>query len=368
MKRDRDGIWKETENPAYSAVLRKPNAIQTRQQFLGSWVISLLSHGNAYILKVRDNRNVVQRLYVLDASKVKVMASPDGSLVYELAEDHLAGVKAPIMVPSTEIIHDRVNCLFSPAIGLSPLVACALPALQATELMRDSIHRHQNHARPGGVLTSPGAVSDETVQQLRQYWETNYSGNNAGKVAVLADGLKYESFAAMDAASSQVIEQLKWSAENIAAVFHVPAFKLGLGPAPAQSISALNQEYLNTCLMSRLENIEALLDEGLGLATDLRTEFDTSALLRLDPLGQAESLSKLGRILTLNEARKSLDQPAIEGGDTVYLQHQDYSIQAINRRDSGPDPFGNGGGKDASPDVEKSIEIIRKLEGIRHAA
>jgi hypothetical protein len=40
-----------------------------------------------------------------------------------------------------------------------------------------------------------------------------------------------------------------------------------------------------------------------------------------------------GGIFTPNEGRKMHNKPPIEGGDTVYLQQQDYSIEALNRRD-----------------------------------
>src|SRR4029077_1693129 len=61
-----DDIWSETTNPAFSPVLRRPNEYQTRNQFWENWMLSKLSRGNTYVLKVRDNRNVVTSLHVLD--------------------------------------------------------------------------------------------------------------------------------------------------------------------------------------------------------------------------------------------------------------------------------------------------------------
>ena len=66
VQQDSNGIWTETENPAYSPVLRKPNRYQNRIKFFQNWVTSKLIHGNTYILKQRDDRNVVTALYVLD--------------------------------------------------------------------------------------------------------------------------------------------------------------------------------------------------------------------------------------------------------------------------------------------------------------
>ena len=37
-----DGIWRRTDSPAFSPVLRRPNKFQTRIEFIRSWVISLL--------------------------------------------------------------------------------------------------------------------------------------------------------------------------------------------------------------------------------------------------------------------------------------------------------------------------------------
>ncbi len=54
VQMDRNGIWQEIENPAYSPVLRKPNHYQTRIEFIQHWVLSKLNYGNAYILKERD--------------------------------------------------------------------------------------------------------------------------------------------------------------------------------------------------------------------------------------------------------------------------------------------------------------------------
>src|SRR5436190_2468209 len=55
VEQDSDGIWSETTNPAFSPVLRQPNSYQTRNQFWECWLLSKLSRGNTYVLKVRDN-------------------------------------------------------------------------------------------------------------------------------------------------------------------------------------------------------------------------------------------------------------------------------------------------------------------------
>src|SRR5215831_494833 len=114
VEQDNNGIWSETTNPAFSPVLRQPNSFQTRNQFWESWVLSKLSRGNAYILKVRDNRNIVTDLYVLDPCRVQPLVADDGSIFYRLNADNISGIPNEITVPAREIIHDRSNCLFHP--------------------------------------------------------------------------------------------------------------------------------------------------------------------------------------------------------------------------------------------------------------
>ena len=113
--------------PAFSPVLRKPNRYQTRQQFIEQWVTSKLIHGNAYILKERDNRNVVTALYVLDPLLTKPLIAPDGEVYYQLSINQLAGIEnTDVIVPADEIIHDVMVPLYHPLCGVSPITACGL--------------------------------------------------------------------------------------------------------------------------------------------------------------------------------------------------------------------------------------------------
>jgi len=381
LVRSDDGIWKETESPAFSPVLRKPNRFQTRIKFIEQWIVSKLIHGNAYILKVRDNREIVRALYVLDPSRVKVFISDvDGSVWYELQRDDLSTLgDNSIFVPASEIIHDTMIPLFHPLIGVSPLTACGLAAVQGLEIQKNSSKFFANGSRPGGVLTAPGTIKDETAKRLKDYWEANFTGANSGKVAVLGDGLKYEQMV-ISAADSQLIEQLKWGAETVASVFHVPPYKIGIGPIPNyQNAAVLNQIYYSDCLQTLIENVEALLDEGLGLneskeGTWYGTEFDLDDLIRMDVKTQVEAYSAAtkGALMSPDEARRKLNLPTVEGGSSPYLQQQNYSLAALSRRDAQPDPFASG--PPEPPEDPERVEmaasgwLMKELGNVRYAA
>lgn len=339
-----DGYWEETQNPAYSPVLRKPNHYQTRQQFIETWMISKLQRGNTYALKVRDGRGVVVKLYVLDPTRVQPLVAPNGAVFYQLNSDDLSGLPVDLpAVPASEIIHDRMECLFHPLVGTSPIFACGLAATLGLKIDAAAARFFGNMSRPSGVLTAPAAISDEVAARLKREWETNYSAENIGKVAVLGDSLKFESMA-INAVDSQQAEQLKLSDERICSSFHVPGFMVGVGQLPSfDNVQALWQQYYNQCLQKHFEAIEALLDDGLALdPAKFRTEFCLDDLLRMDSktLAEVEGLKVQRGIAAPNESRRKFNLPPAEGGDSPMVQQQNYSLAALAKRDASADPFG----------------------------
>lgn len=121
------------------------------------------------------------------------------------------------------------------------------------------------------------------------------------------------------------------TAEMVAQVFRVPPFKVG-GPLPAgQKVGDLNQIYFSDALHSLIEEMEACLDDGLSLPVGYRTELELSNLLRMDPATQADVTVKLvgGSVMTPNEGRRAHNLPPLEGGDTVYMQQQDFPLDQV---------------------------------------
>jgi len=340
--RSRNGIWKDAANPAISPLLAKPNAIQTRIQFIENWIMSKVTRGNAYILKIRDRSGKVKELRVLDPARVMPLVSDDGAVFYQLMADNVTGVLESVTVPAREIIHDRFNCLFHPLVGLSPVFACGVAAMQGHHIQTTNANFFKNGGKPAGIITVPGNISSEKVKELKNAWEAGYSGENSGKTAILADGMNYTPLS-MTASDAQVVEQLKLTAEIVCSVFHVPLYKVGLGTTPTyNNVEALDQQYYSQCLQVLIESVELLLEEGLDLTPNQSIEFDLNTLLRMDSSARykAHSESINGGWLAPNEARRKENLPPIPGGDSPYLQQQNYSLEALAKRDSQEDPFG----------------------------
>ncbi|WP_295802149.1 phage portal protein [uncultured Microbulbifer sp.] len=338
-------IWVETTNPAYDPVLRKPNYFQTAQQFRESWVLSKLLHGNTYVLKVRDNRQVVTSLFVLDPCRVRPMVSDSGDIFYEMCgyngwndlppmPEGLAERDGNVILPASEIIHDRWDTFHHPLIGVPPLCAANWPAVKNLKILKNATDFFGNGSNPGGILTAPAGMSDEDAKALKEYWNTNFSGKNSGKVGVIGSDMKFTSFA-FRAADSQLVEQMRYSDEQIAQAFRIKPYKVGITAPPAGWKSDdINVEYHDSALSPIIEAMEDLLVEGLSIKPPLRVQLDAQPLWRMDQGKQAEVANTLvgGKISTPDEARARFNLAPTGGGDTLWGQHQDYPLGVLAER------------------------------------
>jgi HK97 family phage portal protein len=387
------GLWVEAENVAYGSVIRKPNHYQNRIQFYESWVLSKNTRGNTYVLKSRDNRSVVDGMYVLDPLRCRPLVAPNGDVFYELKTDNLSAPALEqiptlegkqIVAPATEVIHDRMNTLFHPLVGIAPIYACGLAAMQGIRIQENSTVFFSSGSNPGGVLTAPGFINDDTAKRLKKYWEENFTGANVGKVAILGDGLKFEKMS-VNAVDSQLIEQDQSTSLKICTAYKVPPYKIGIGPYPnTNSVEALDQQYYSQCLQIYLEAIEICLDEGLGMARDgapqeWGTEFDLDDLMRMDTATLVRTASEsLKGGMSPNEARrKFFGLGPVTGGDSPYLQQQNFSLEALAKRDAQDDPFASkssstpapapqssGASDDTAAQERDMVEMLRKELGL----
>ena len=160
-----------------------------------------------------------------------------------------------------------------------------------------------------------------------------------GRLAVLGNDLKYQEVT-QTAVDAQLIEQMSYSAGTIASLYHVPAYLVvpGAPTPPYTSPELLFQQYYSQCIQSLLTSVEQVLDYGLGLdPLTLGVEFDIDDLLWMDTATRTKAAADgIGSgALSPNEARaKYFGLGPVPGGESPYLQQQNYSLAALAERDS----------------------------------
>jgi HK97 family phage portal protein len=341
-------VWLPTENAAHSPLLRKPNWFQTRFEFVSWWLCSLLIDGNTYVLKKFDPSGIVRKLIVLNPTLVTVLVSESGDVFYRCSTDHLSGVfpedGTSVTIPARFIIHHKYLTLNHPLIGCSPLQVAGLAATANYKITEHAKRFYTNFARPAGVLEAPEDITDEQAQRLKERWDEFLEEENAGRILVLEQGLKFNAMT-VKSTDAQMIETLKWTAEDVCNAFGVPAWKIGAAGAAAPNSAtaeAREQMYYSSTLQPLIEGMELLLDEGLQLPKNLGVEFDLWHLLRLDTASRYTAYSEAikGAWMAPNEARAREGMAPKAGGDALYMQQQNYSLEALAKRDAQDDPFG----------------------------
>lgn len=378
LSENKGGIWDEITEPAetsatWLSLLRKPNHYQTRIEFISQWIVSKLLYGNAYILKERDRRGVVRALYVLHPQRVTALVAPDGSVFYSVMRDDLAQVPTDRAngdaIPAREIIHDKMVCLWHPLVGVPPIYACGQSATMGNRIQSQSTKFFDNMSMPSVFLSAPGKISDESAKRLKQHFEENFSGDNIGKVAVGGDGLTLQTFM-IPAEAAQLIDQLKWTVEDVARAFRYPNWKLG-GPMPPYSSGpeAMMMMYYNDCLHPLIESLELCFDEGLELPRGIGVELDLDVLMRMDTktLFETNNLGVNGGWLAPDEARFKANYRPVPGGKSPMIQQQNYSLAALAKRDAKEDPFGSPAPKPPEPPPAKPEAEVEKGIGVTAA-
>lgn len=351
LKKKEGEIWVKTTDKNLQ-FLEKPNRFQTMQQFLEYWMISKLSRGNTYVLKLRNFLGQIEQLIVLNPDLVKPLVDSQGSVFYQISIDLLAQQTESVILPASEIIHDRWNCLYHPLVGLSPVVACTLAAGNGLAIQKYGATFFNNMSRPSGILTAPGRISDEDARDIQQRWKENYSGKNVGGTAVLGGDMKYMAIS-IAAADAQLSEQHKMSVDVCCSAFNVAPYKIGFGTIPqGLKVEDVNLLYYGDCLQSPIEAIENLLDDSLGLKKmGYEVFLDVESLIRMDSSSKMDYYTKgvKGGIIAPNEARIKFNLKPVAGGWSVYMQQQNFSLEALAKRDSQADPFSkSSGGKNAA--------------------
>ena len=314
------------------SILRKPNRLQIRKAFVESWVASLILNGEAFILIERNpSTDLPAALHVLDPWRVAKKMTSDGRVFYDLSSDNIAGIPPRTSVPASEIIHHVYNALLHQLCGFSPLEAVSRAVDHGIAMQESQSQFFANGAQPGGVLTSEQEIGEAEAERLSDEWDAAFSGDNAGRVAVLGYGLKYEQIM-MTARDAQVEAQFAVTANMISSATHVPLWKL-VGSEPPQGFkpAELNQIYYGDCLQTIIEGIEGHLDIALGPPDAHYFEFRTADLMRMDEKSRMETLAAGvdAKILAMNDARRELGLSPQPGGDQPWMQMQDFPIELL---------------------------------------
>jgi HK97 family phage portal protein len=321
----------------------RPNPDTTRLEFYEQVVTSLNLHGNAFILTVRDELGDVMELYCINPQNVRIRRpSPDSEIYYEVtiglsSENSLydglqssAGATKTMVLTKREMLHIPLFRLPGQLLGLGPIGAAriTLGSAMAAEVYAASYFG--NAANPGGVIESPGELTEEQITDIARNWNLSHTGPyRAGKLGVLTGGASFKPLT-LNAADAQLLEVRRFGVEEIARLFRVPISLLGHPVAGAMSfasVEAQNLSFVQHSLRPLLERIEQALSPLLP-EPDGFIKFNLDALLRGTTLERYEAYTKgLNEgFLSINDVHASEDMAPVADGDQYRVPLQNIDL------------------------------------------
>lgn len=313
-----DGGRERVTTSALSRIIRKPNDYQSISDFLLNLTRTLYEKGESFAYAVRDGNNDISELHLMSYGVPYIGA--DGSIFYGLGGNEIAERRFDFSypVPARDVLHVRLHTKHgNPLKGLSPILATVLERAMAGAALNQQVAFYLNQARPSFMLETDQQLTKEQTEDLRQRWNNQTQGDNAGGTPILAWGLKAKPVT-IDANDSRLADMLKITDQSIALAFRMPLQILGIGGTPFASTEALMSSWKASGLGFALNHIE----EALGLLFKLKgqpdeyLEFDTEALLRSNFKEMIEGLARstISGIHSSDEARNKLGLPSTEGG------------------------------------------------------
>jgi len=314
-----DGQRKTPDNthPLWYLLNVKPNRYQTKVEFWETYMLNLVTSGNAYAAKERLGNRIVSLLPLLSAQTETELLT-DGDIIHKHYTHSETRVYAADSVWHTKIFGNGI-------VGLSPLshAANSLGIAIAAENRIGSVYR--NGGKPTGILSMDKVLNKEQRARIRESM-AELATSNDDNLFVLEAGMKYQAIS-MTPEDIELLESRRFQLEDVARFLGVPSVLINdtagsttWGSGVQQIISGFYK--LN--LRPYLERFESGIKAHLLSTEDQRkwsVEFDFDALLRMDQSSRFDGYGKgiNAGVITPNEARAMEGWQPQEGGDDLLV-------------------------------------------------
>jgi HK97 family phage portal protein len=308
------------------AWIQRPNSLHDRVTFYQQVVTSLLLDGNAFIHVMRDDEGVVFELDVLNPTQVEPLMA-NGQVAYRYT-----GQDRELVLTRDNVLHITELLLPGQLRGVSRITANKENLALAMALQQFAATFFGNSAYPGGLIEIPGEPSNgDQLQQMIDQWESHHRGiRRSHRPAVLYGGAKFVP-TSVNPSDSQLLQERIFAVEEVARLFRVPLFALGVAVPGAVSYASVEQQQLHF-LTHTIQPLVSHLEEAFSsLLSNPNTfiRFNLSSLVRADlaTRTQAYSTALAAGYMSVNDVRSLEDMaPAGPDGDAYRVPLQNIPI------------------------------------------
>lgn len=307
-----DGKRVEVEHPLDKILNLVPNAKFNKFNFFKLLIESLILNGNGYAYIERDSRLNVKALHLIDPGYVQPMPQEDGTVKYIVAGMDKA-------VDAINMIHLFQHCdeMYQ---GISLLKYARMTLEGAYDTEQNANRFYRSGAGLLGVLKASAPLTDAQKTQIAQSWEKSISKTSSGGVAILPQGLDFQSIS-VSPEDAQLLESKQYDVIQICRFFNVSPLKVfDYSHMSYSSLEQVSLSYLQDSVLPYTQLIEDEFNKKLFKPSEvgnLYIDFDFTQMLTTDKKTEAEYYRTLitNGLCTINEAREKLGFTPLEGDE-----------------------------------------------------
>lgn len=353
-----DGGREEARNtPAWRLLHEVPNEYQTPYEFKREMAFTMGARGNYYGELIKTRRGELAQIWFIHPDHLTVDwfdRRSSRKKVYDISSQHDG--RARVLMP-TEVWHPHLLSLDGGLTGASPIQLSAHGIDVGLTAQRYSRRILKNQGRPSGVLSVDKVLKPGQDRDIRKLWRESHSADNAGDIAVLDQGAKYQpvSISPQDA---QLVELLGWNVSDCARTYGMPLVFLqheSKDTSWGQGMIYLGVVFQTYTVVGYTTPIE----EGANVHVldgdpAVFAEFKMEALTKGDPLTQAKmfqiAVNANNPWLKRNEIRRALNlnpDPSPEGEQFLPAQNNVGQTGGTNGKNGQIRPDGDDDEKEA---------------------
>jgi HK97 family phage portal protein len=246
-------------------------------------------YGNSLVRKLRDSKGRIGELLPIPPQNLRRIRIDKNTRqkVFDVYEDGKL-----VTYDQSQVLHVRG---FNPQGGLtgySPIAWHRHALGTALALQEFGGRFFANNAQPPFAIAVPGSLNQKAAQEMLTIFTDSHSGlQNVNRPALLSNGAKIEKIG-ISMLDAQYVEMMKFSVEEIARIWRVPADLLAayVQRGTAMTVEQESLRLLQFSLFPRIRRIESALHTDPDLFPPDRPEYPKfliEELLRADTAVQA---------------------------------------------------------------------------------
>ena len=317
---DKEGFKvKMANHPSYKLLNYEPNREMSRFIFMKTMVVSMLLRGNAFALIERDARGNATSLTYISSEKVAIRKDSETGHLVDYQVNGLS-------IAPRDMLH-FINFTYDGIVGVSTLSHAANTLGLASDSEANAAGFFKGGANLAGILTVNSTLTKQQATEIKQAWLQAFSPGmgNPNSVAVLQGNMDFKPIT-VNPVDAQLLETRKFNVVDICRFFGVTPVKcFDLTHSSYSTVEATQLAFLTDTLAPLLSKLEQEIERKLYREDEkwsIDVRFDTTVILRADKAAQASYYNTMFNLgsMSINEIRREIDLPAIDGGDNHFLQ------------------------------------------------